>query len=342
MNYKFCFKRVITKELDIEEFNSFPNKSVLTTIDWIKFIEEDSKAVPYILRITRNDELVGYFSAMIIKKLGVSIMGSPFPGWSTPYMGLDLLDAAKKSEVLVELIDFIRKTENYIYLQISDRDFVKEELEKLAKSNGFIVGSSETLEVGIEGDDAIQYKKMKTDCRNFIKQFERRGAYIEQAIPNDEFAEEYYNQLLDVFDKQDLVPTYTVDKVKCLLKHLSSSNSVLCLRVKDPEGISIATSIFPGFNKKMFFWGGASLRPYQQYRPNEYMIYTAMRYWRERGCTEFDMVGNRAYKMKFGSWIIYYPVIIVPKYRVLVPLKNMAARLYYFSGKVFWKLHIKR
>lgn len=342
MNYKFCFKRVITKELDIEEFNSFPNKSVLTTIDWIKFIEEDSKAVPYILRITSNDELVGYFSAMIIKKLGVSIMGSPFPGWSTPYMGLDLLDAAKNSEVLVELIDFIRKTENCMYLQISDRDFVKEEIEDLAKSNGFIVGSSETLEVGIEGDDAIQYKKMKTDCRNFIKQFERRGANIEQAIPNDEFAEEYYNQLLDVFDKQDLIPTYTVDKVKCLLKHLSMSNSVLCLRVKDPEGTSIATSIFPGFNKKMFFWGGASLRPYQQYRPNEYMIYTAMRYWRERGCTEFDMVGNRAYKMKFGSWIVYYPVIIVPKYRILVPLKNMAARLYYFSGKVFWKLHIKR
>lgn len=314
----------------------------MTTLNWIRFIEEDSKATPYILRITEGDSLVGYFSALITKKYGVTIVGSPFPGWSTPYMGLDVIDVSKKKDIYPELIAFVQKTEKCMYLQISDRDLLKEDIDELAKSKGYFVSSSETLELGIERDDTVQYKKMKTDCRNFIKQFERRGATIEQAIPNDDFAEEYYNQLLDVFAKQNLVPTYTVAKVKCLLKHLSKSDSVLCLRVKDPNGVSIATSIFPGFNKKMFFWGGSSLRLYQQYRPNEYMIYTAMHYWRERGCTEFDMVGNRAYKMKFGSWVVHYPVIIVPKYKILISLKNIAAKLYYFSGKVFWRLRIKR
>jgi len=342
MDNLFNFQKVDLNNINIDEFNSAPNKSIVTTVEWIRFIEEDSKALPYILRITRAGKFVGYFSSLIIKKFGFKIVGSPFPGWSTVYMGLDVLDISDKIKVLPELISFVMKDTGCAYFQITDRDFNYEELEKIKSNKKIIVTDCHTLELDLAEDDAAQYKKMKTDCRNFIKQFERRGAVIEQAEPNDAFAVEYYELLKDVFAKQNLVPTYTAEKVKCLIKHLAKSNSVLCLRVKDPEGNSIATSIFPGFNKKMFFWGGASLRPFQHFRPNEYMIYTAMHYWRERGCTEFDMVGDRQYKKKFGSWPVKYPTVVVPKYAILVPLKQMAAKLYYFSGKLLWKLHVNR
>lgn len=339
---RYTFKKIPFETLDKEEFNSFPDKTVLTTPSWIRFIEEDSKAQPYILRITEDGKLVGYFTALRRKQFKLPIIASPFPGWSTQYMGFDLLDSSLKCKILPELVDYVFKNEKCWFFQVNDRGFDHDEILALAKKNKYTVHFAESLELGIDGDDAFLYKNMKTDCRNFIKQFERRGATIEQAEPNDEFAEEYYEQLLDVFAKQNLVPTYTVDKVKCLLKHLSASDSVLCLRVKDPEGKSIATSIFPGFNKRMFFWGGASLRPYQQYRPNEYMIYAAMKYWRDRGCTEFDMVGNRPYKKKFGSWETTFPCVEVAKYPIIITMKNIAAKLYYFSGKVLWKLHLKR
>lgn len=342
MEKKYTFEVVDLNTIDTKVFNDFPHKSVNTTKEWIEFIAEDSSAIPYTVRITHGETLEGFFSSLIVKKFGLKIVGSPFPGWSTVYMGLDVYDHEQKAEILKELIPFVMKNTKCVYLQICDRDFKAEELEPIRKEYGGTIEFGDTLELGIEGDDALQYKKMKSDCRNFIKQFERRGAVIEEAEPTEAFAEEYYEQLKDVFAKQDLVPTYTVDKVKCLLKHLSKTGNIYCLRVKDPEGTPIATSIFPGFNHKMFFWGGASLRPFQQYRPNEYMIYKAMHYWRERGCVEFDMVGNRAYKKKFGAWEVSYPSIIIPKYRILVPLKNMAASLYYFSGKLFWKLHIRR
>lgn len=337
----YTFVKRDLSEINRGVFNNFPNKSIFTTKEWIDFIAEDSKAKPYILEISKDGEFIVFFSALVVRKFGLKIVGSPFAGWSTPYMGLDVVDSSKKTKILQELIPFVMKETSCIYLQICDRDFDKEELELIKNINASI-RMVETLELGIEVDDAMQYKRMKNDCRNFIKQFERRGARIKEAIPDDAFAEEFYEQLIDVFAKQNLVPTYTVDKVKCLLKHLSKVNNVYCLRVLDPEGKSIATSIFPGFNRKMFFWGGASLREYQHYRPNEYMIYTAIRYWRERGCTEFDMVGNRSYKKKFGSLVTNYPCIIVPKYRILLRLKDLAAYLYYFSGKLFWLLHVKR
>lgn len=339
----YIFKPICIDSIDIEEYHSFPNKSVLTTLEWLRFIQEDSQITPYIVKIEDGSKgLVGYFTGGIIKKFGVKILGSPFPGWSTPYMGLDVVDSSKKGQILCELIPFVLEDSKCWYLQIIDRDFDRSELEAFKSQMGFQLFSSETLELKIEENDELQYKRMHTSCRNFINQFTRRGASIEVATPNDDFAEEYYDQLCDVFAKQDLVPTYTVDKVKCLLKHLSSTDSVLCLRVRDPEGKSIATSIFPAFNKKMFFWGGASYRESQHFRPNEYMIYRAIHYWRERGCTLFDMVGNRKYKLKFGSELVTYPAVVVTKYSFLIPLKNIASRLYYFSGKLLWKLKIKR
>jgi len=338
----YSFKEVCIKEIDVEEYHALPQKSVLTTKDWIEFVEEDSKATPIILRITEGSRFVGYFTSLVIRKFRLKIVGSPFPGWSTPYMGMDLVDSSEKIRVLPELISFIMKEIKCSYFQINDRDITFEELFKIKEFHNLFVSKTETLELNIDGDDAFIFKNMKTDCRNFIRQFERRGAIIEQAEPNDEFAEEYYQQLIDVFAKQNLVPTYTVEKVKCLLRHLAKSNCVLCLRVTSPEGEKIASSIFPAFNKKMFFWGGASLRKYQNYRPNEFMIYTAIRYWRDHGCTEFDMVGNRPYKKKFGSWEVQYPCITVSKYRFLIALKNIAASMYYCSGRVLWKLHLKR
>lgn len=339
-NYQFT--KIPYSQLDEDEFNSFPNKVVNTTKPWIDFIVEDSHAEPIILRITLDNTLVGYFTGLKVCKIGINIIGSPFSGWSTTYMGIDVYDNSLKIEILPELIEYLQRYEKCTYIQIIERDITMEEAKELHDKYRYQIKPVETLDLGINYSDAELYKHMKTDCRNFIKQFERRGASLEIAEPNDSFAEEYYTQLLDVFAKQNLVPTYTVEKVKCLLKHLAKSNNILCLRVKDPEGRSIATSIFPGFNKKCFFWGGASLRSYQQYRPNEYMIYTAMKYWRDRGCVDFDMVGNRAYKKKFGSWLVVYPCIVVSKYKILYILKECAAKLYYFSGKVFWNLHIKR
>ena len=339
----YSFQKIPLEQIDLKEFCSFPNKTVLTTTEWVSFIEEDSHAKPYILRITRGEELVGFFTGLATKKFGLPIIASPFPGWSTQYMGIDVYDNSIKCKILPDLVDYIMSNEKCSYIEIHDKDMDPEELKQYADQHGYKMKMCDTLELSLDGDDAFLRKNMKVDCRNFINQFERRGASIEQAEPNDEFAEEYYEQLKDVFAKQNLVPTYTVDKVKCLLRHLANSGNVLCLRVREPEeGKSIATSIFFGYKKRMFFWGGASLRPFQHYRPNEYMIFTAMKYWRDRGCTEFDMVGNRPYKKKFGSWEAQYPSIIIPKYRILIPLKNIAAKLYYISGKVLWKLHVNR
>ncbi len=321
--------------LDIDEYYGFPNKSLYTTLDWLDYIKEDSHATPFFLRITDNDKLLGYFTGAYVYKYGIKIAGSPFSGWSTVYMGFDVVQGVNKLDLIEPVKEFLFKNRGVQFIEISDRDINVDD----AVSAGFNANISDTLELDIAHSDEDLFKVFKTDCRNFIRQFERRGAIYERAIPNDDFAEEYYEQLKDVFAKQNLVPTYSLEKVKCMLRHLKDGETVLCQRIKDPEtNKSIATSIFLAYNHTFYFWGGASFRSGQHYRPNEYMLWRAIQFWRDKGYCTFDMVGVRDYKRKFGSHEVQYAHIMIAKHPVLIKLRDIAKNLYFKSLKIKGKI----
>lgn len=322
---QYRFSLIPWEELNKEEYLGFPDKKLFTTFPWLSFLRDDSNAAPFFVRIEADGEFIGYFTGATVKKFGIRICGSPFGGWSTCYMGLDLLKREDGCGIIRQLVPFLYKELKCRYIEIIDRNVSFEE----AGNAGFKAERMCSLETNLALDDAGMFKNMKTDCRNFIRQFERRGARIEIAEPDDRFAEQYYDQLKDVFAKQKLVPTYSVEKVKRLLRSLRGSGSVLCLRVISPDDRCIATSIFTGYGSTAYFWGGASYRSDQHYRPNEYMIWTAMRYWRERGCTALDMCGVRDYKRKFGPTDFSYAQMVFSKNKLLIPMRNAALKTYH-------------
>lgn len=331
----YKLERIALSNLNESEFNNIPGKSVFTTIPWLLFVSRDSKVEDYILRVSREDgQFCGYFTGFLTKKLGVKILGSPFAGWSTCYMGLELLDRTHQFDILREVVKHAYTVDRVLYVEIIDRNISATE----ATAEGIYAQSVGTLQLDIGMDDADLFKQMKTDCRNFIRQFERRGASIEITEPDSSFAEDYYRQLIDVFSKQGMVPTYSLEKVKCLLDSLKNTGELLCLRVRNPDGAPIATSIFIGYNSTFFFWGGASYRSEQHYRPNEYMIWTAIQYWREKGYKVFDMMGIRDYKRKFGSHEEYYAQMIFSRIPFLITGRNAAKAAYFMMLKIKGKV----
>lgn len=327
----YIINEISKENLDLVEYNGFENKNLFTTLDWLEFVEEDSNVKPIFLRITNEKgDFQGYFTAMETKKFGFRIIGSPFPGWSTCFMGFDVVDGVNRYDLIPEVTRYLFKVKKAHIIEIEDRYLDIE----TAKEKKYTYSESGTLEVEIDKSDEELFKIFKSDARNFIRQFDRKGASLEFAEPSDEFAEEYYKQLEDVFSKQGMVPTYSLEKVKCILKHLKGTGKILCLMVKDPEGNPIGTSIYFGFKDKFFFWGGASYRSGQYYRPNEYMIWTAIKYWRERGVKIFDMVGIREYKRKFGSHEEYYAHLIIARNSFIIFLRNVAKKFYFIMLKI--------
>lgn len=324
-------KSFVTEDL----LSEFETAHVFSTPEWLNFIEKDSKVKSLIVSCFYNEGLIGIFCSFIWKIMNIVIIGSPFDGWSACYLGLITKKKDDINEQLyTSLIEFINQNVKYDFIQIVDYNM---NFNKLAIENCKIEEVKTPL-LNIQKTDEELFKIFKTDCRNFIRQFEKRGAIIRVSSPNEVFAKNYYNHLIDVFDKQGLKPTYKLNKVKELLKQHQKSDNILCLEVFSPEGKSIACSIFFAFNEICYFWGGASLREYQHYRPNEYMIWTAIKHWRERNISYLDMVGVRPYKMKFGPEIVKYYKISIYRSKMFLVFKNIAKKLFLTSLRFRRKL----
>lgn len=298
-------------------------QTVFTSYEWIKFLWKNGKGKPVILEITKDKKVIAYFVGVIFKKFGIKILGSPFEGWTTCDMGFCALDNINRLELLDYVKDYAFKKLKCLYMEVVDERISLEDLE--GKNYNYL--TERTYVLNINQTDEELFKIFKTDCRNYIRQFERRGAVIERVNPSIEFADEYYDQLIDVFKKQNLKPFYNRQKVYDLMQAFEDvPDELLCLRVCDPNGRCIATSIFPGLKNKCYFWGAASYTEYQHYRPNEYMVWVAIKFWRDHGASEFNMVGIRPYKKKFGPHEYEYPRLVFSKYRFLLTARGLAKK----------------
>jgi hypothetical protein len=330
----YNFRLLSVNDLNsIQQYNIW-NINIFSTKEWISFIEIDQEAKPIIIEIERNKLRIGYFIALKKKILGISIIGSPFRGWSTCFMGFVLDESEKAELILPEIAKYLFKEIKCHYIEIIDRNLNPDNISKIEFNRKML----ESLEMRIDKSEEALLSEMKPDCRNFLRQFEKRGATIEIAEPNEQFADEYFDELKDVFSKQNLIPTYTSNKIKRLIFCLKDSSMLLCLRVLNNEGKPIASSIFIGFKEKFFYWGGASLREFQSFRPNEAMIWYAIKYWKGRGCKIFDMMGVRDYKLKFGAKKVQYYMIMIAKYPFLIWARNMGEKAFYAINNVHGKM----
>jgi hypothetical protein len=198
----------------------------------------------------------------------------------------------------------------------------------------------ESYETDLTRSEDRLFADMEGACRRCIRKAEKGGVTIEEAF-DDAFADEYYAQLIEVFAKQGLVPTYGIERVRALLGSLTRSEQVLLLRARDPDGRCIATGIYPGMNRVAQFWGNASHRDGQQWRPNEALNWFAIKTWKSRGAEVFDWGGGGTYKAKYGCTPVRTPRFSESKYAVLAHLRDAAQLLFLGRQKLLGALHAR-
>lgn len=297
------------------------NPGVFLQKEWLYFIKEDKNAKILLIKIHYKNKS-GFFVGLVFKKYGFTFIGSPFSGWSTPYFNIiGEIDVDK--ELYQKLLSYVRKKYHPLLVEIVHSNFTKEIVENYKHKELRTL----ILDISISEDEL--FKNFKQDARNFIRQFDRKGSRIEISNNDQSFASDYYSQLVDVFRKQNLMPTYNLSKVDNLMRNMINTQNLLCLKVYNPNNLCIATSIFVGDKDTFYFWGGASYREYQNYRPNEAMIWYAIKYWKGKGAKSFDMVGVRDYKRKFGSSEKTYYRIYYSSIPFIVSLRNLVEKIFY-------------
>lgn len=327
------FQRLAPDDVPWDALDRFADRVVFQTREWLQFIAESHGATPVVAEIRDGAARIGYFSGLVVRKFGVRILGSSFPGWTTPYIGFNLPPDYPRSPLLAPLAEWAFRDLRCAHLEVSDLRFAADDGRPAAVR----MSAYESYKSDLRRSEEELFKGMDSACRRCIRKAEKSGVTIEEATDAG-FADEYYAQLEDVFAKQGKVPTYRIDRVRILLKHLQPTGRLLTVRARNADGRCIATGIYPGMNDVAFFWGNASWRSEQQWRPNEYLHWYALRYWKARGVRLFDWGGGGTYKEKYGVAPHAVPWFYQSKYPLLATIRNEARNWFYRSQRLVGRL----
>jgi CelD/BcsL family acetyltransferase involved in cellulose biosynthesis len=301
---------------------TYPDRLIFHTEQWLRFVAESQRADPVLATIMDGETTVGHFTGLLTKRYGLSILGSPMAGWTTSYVGFNVGPSIPRRAALEALMPFAFRDLGCAHLEIRDRGLAEADLEGL----GLRWAAAPTAVIDLTADEDALFGAMASACRRNIRKAGKSGVVIEEVHDDPAFADEFYEQLRDVFAKQNLVPTYSIERVRSLIRNLSPgvgfsapsvgpgarigaapAGQLLQLRARDAEGRCIATAVLPWYHRTMYFWGGASYRQHQHLRPNEALIWHALRWAKSRGVTEFDFVGGNSYKAKYGTTEVPVP-----------------------------------
>jgi len=302
---------------------SHEDLTVFQTRAWISFVAATQQAVPVIVEIRDGDRTIGHFVGLVVERLGVRILGSPFPGWTTDYMGFILEPGSCRVSALCGLFEFAFARLGCAHVELMDRCLTVEDLGHVDVKYRLYEGFAVDLSL----DETTLFANFTSACRRCIRKADKDGVQVEVA-PVEGFAEDYFAQLTDVFAKQGLVPTYGVDRVRQLIGHLHPAGHLLLVRARDQSGRSIATGIFPFLHAVMYFWGGASWREFQILRPNQAVHWFAMRYAKAQGVHTYDLGGAGEYKRQYGGREIRIPWVRKSKYPWMESARTLAQEVF--------------
>jgi hypothetical protein len=315
-------ERLDPNHRDWQLMDGFADRVVFQTEAWLSFLERTQRATLVLAAVKDGSSIVGFFTGLVIRRFGVPILGSPFAGWTTSYLGFNLVDPRRRREAWEALPRFAFGELGCLHLECRDRYTTEQDLQGL----GFASRPFTLFEIDLGLTEEQLLAAMTGPCRTAIRKAAKAGVVIEEATELG-FADDYHAQLVDVFAKQQLDPSYDVERVRELIRLVGPTGNLLLLRARDPQGRSIATGIFPALNRTMYFWGGASWRQHQSLRPNEALFWYAMRYWKARGVTTFDMGGGGEYKRKFGPTESNVPSFTKSRFAAIAALRDPAQRV---------------
>ena len=310
---------IAADDRDWARMDASSDRVVFQTREWLDFLGATQGAEPVVAAVVDDGEDVGWFTGAITRRFGLRILGSPFPGWTTESMGFNLRDGVDRHAAAAALVPFAFRTLGCAHVELKDRRLEPADPGAL----GYAAEPTLTFEMDIADGEAAILGRMSSACRRALRRGEKVGLTVEQAS-GTAFADEYHAQLVEVFARQSLVPTYGVERVRALIAHLEPTGHLLLLRARAPDGLPIATGIFPAYNDTAYFWGGASLREHQIHRPNEAIFWAAIRYWRERGISGLDLGGGGEYKRKYGPREVRVPHLRASRFPGLSALRGLA------------------
>ncbi len=267
---------------------------------WLHFLERTQPGRVLRMRIEDKGKTIGYFAGLFVKKGPFKVLGSPLPGTTTEYMG-------PAAGVDLNQRQFLQALDNFCSMAgIHDIEMRNPCLDtQIMREFGFEEKQATTLILPLEADLGKMLMKLDKKIRYYVKKGPRDGILVED-IQDSSFINEYYHELVEVFARQGLVPSYNIERVRHLWESLKPNHIFPIKAIHN--GKTLATGIFVHDDRRLYFWGGASWQHSHHLYPNEPVQWKAITLAIEKGVKDYDMGGGTShFKAKFGGEKVTIP-----------------------------------
>lgn len=283
--------------------SSFDSRHFYHLGAWLDFIEETQPVARKVYGIYKDSCLVGYLPGFILLKGPVRIFGSPFPGWTTPYLGPVVRKDVDLRELFNGILDTLRR-DRFWHAEIRHFAITPDSLI----GTGFrqTIGQTYIAPIPTTAEDILT--RFNTSARKAVRRG-LRGEIRAITTKDPSFIDHYYDQLREVFAKDNIKPTYSKERVRTLWSLLMPTGRMLPTMVMEAN-VCIATRIDFCGDDRLHSFGSASYTAHQKSRPNELARYHAMCEGMKRGLTKYDMTGGGRYKAQFGAELVETPLFI--------------------------------
>jgi CelD/BcsL family acetyltransferase involved in cellulose biosynthesis len=322
------FEKIPLANVPWTELDSFADRTVHQTKEWLAFLAETQGAQPVILQIFNAGVPVGWFTGATVKRFGMRILGSPMRGWTTAHMGFNLVDDALINSAVTGLAQYATESLKCAHVEVLDQRCTRGVVPP-----GFRSTPLNGLVVDLQAEDEQLLLAMTKNGRRDVRKGLRLGVVVSEVDSKDSlFIQEYYSQVSLAFARRGLTPTYPQSRVESMVRHLHSAGYLLLLRASLPTGETAATGIFAGIpGGGASFTFQASNPDFYDWLPNEALVWQALRSWRDRGAISFDFGGREIgsptdFKRKFGGTDLTTDWLRYSKHPFLESGRSLASR----------------
>jgi CelD/BcsL family acetyltransferase involved in cellulose biosynthesis len=266
---------------------------------WMDFLDAARCGRPLYLVAERNGVVVAGLPGLLTRFGGLTLFGSPLPGWQTVSMG-PAFDPAGCStgEIVRALVPLLEQRYGVAHIEVLSSDLDEATMQALGFTSEEVPSYRAPLD---PTDEARAFKNLKESARRNIKRALKLG--LEVRFEEDEaFVREHYDQLREVYIRGGNSITFGPERVLLCFRHLRAAGRLLAVSVYLPDRTtSIASGMFLIEGKELLLWTWAHRAGARWYRPTELMTWTVMQRAMASGCETFDLMGLGDFKMKFGA-----------------------------------------
>lgn len=253
---------------------SAPAVSFFHTCEWARVLAETYHYTPYYGSLVSPAQRMGLMPVMEVRSLltGRRGVGLPFSDECPPH----LEEGCELAELIDPLLALGRRRE-WDYLEI--RGNAAKDLPGAVVSDSFVVH-----DLALEDSEEAQFGKLKDNHRSNIRKARKAGMEI-QHLETLEAVQAYY-RLHCLTRKRHGLPPQPWLFFKKIHEHIiAPGRGFVTLASADKQWIAGAVYCIAG--ERALYKFGASDMAYQQWRPNNLVMWEAIRRSRQYGCTHF-------------------------------------------------------